>query len=171
MKKFSVRTVCQMALLIALEVVLTRLCGISTLLTKIGLGFIPMAVCGMLFGPWMTALAYALADIIGALLFPAGAYSPLFTLTAALMGVCYGMLLHREKISFFPHIVLAAVIYAVVLSLGLNTAWITLLYGSTYFARIATRLPQCLILLAAQLLLLPLCGTLCKRLKKAGIVL
>ena len=169
-KKIKLRTLCETALLIALEVVLTRICSVNTLLTKIGLGFVPMALCGMLFGPWWAAAAYALADIIGAVLFPVGPYMPLFTLTAALMGMCYGLLLHRKNLKFFPHIVCATVVYAVVLSWGVNTAWITLLYGSTYVARLVTRLPQCLILLAAQLIILPLCAPLCRQLGKAGVV-
>ena len=70
------------ALLVTADVVLTRLLAINTPVMKIGLGFSAVAICAMLYGPWWTALTAALGDLLGALLFPTGAYFPGFTLTA-----------------------------------------------------------------------------------------
>ena len=169
--KFSLRTLCEVAALVALEVVLTRFCGINVLTTKIGFGFIPMALCGMLFGPLWAAGAYAVADIIGTLLFPVGAYFPGFTLTAALMGATFGFFLHNKpEVKFFPHMALTIFVYAIVLSYGVNTFWITMLYGSTYTARLLTRLPQCLVTLAGMTVFLPILNALTKQLRKAGLV-
>ena len=169
-QKITPRMLCEMAMLIALEVIFTRVAAINTPLFKIGLGFLAMALCGMLYGPLWGAVCYALADLLGSLIFAVGAYNPAFTLTAALMGLCYGLLLRREKLSFLRHVLPCAVIYAVGLSWGLNTFWIRLFYGGTYTARLLTRLPECLFLLAVQFVMLPLLGLLRDRLRKAGLV-
>ena len=65
-KKTLVRTLCQVAMLIALEIVLDRFCSITTPVTRIGFAFIPMALCGMLFGPIWAGAAYAVADLLAA---------------------------------------------------------------------------------------------------------
>ena len=78
------------AQLLALDVVLTRLLAINTPLMKIGLGFAAVALCAILYGPWWAALVAALGDLVGALLFPTGAFFPGFTLVAVVGGLIYG---------------------------------------------------------------------------------
>ena len=94
--KFPLRTLCQAALLVALEIVLNRFCSINTMGLKIGLSFLPMVLCAALFGPWWTACSYALADFIGAILFPIGPYHPGFSICAGLMGMVYGLFLYKK---------------------------------------------------------------------------
>ena len=53
-----------------------------------------------------------------------------------------------------------------VLSLLLNTLWISVLYGSPYGPLLVTRIPQCLILTAAQMIVLPLIARILPRLRK-----
>ena len=72
----------QVAALIAIEIVLSRFCSIATPIVKIGFGFVPIAVCGMLYGPVWAGVAGGAADLLGAVLFPIGAYFPGFTLSA-----------------------------------------------------------------------------------------
>ena len=67
---------------VALDVLLTRVLAFNTPVMKIGLGFVAIAVCGAVYGPVAGAICGALGDIIGSLLFPTGAYFPVFTLTA-----------------------------------------------------------------------------------------
>lgn len=172
MQKLSARTIVECAVLIALEVVLNRFASIQILGIKLGLSFIPMALCAILFGPWWAAACYAVSDVIGALLFPFGAYFPGFTLTCALMGVSYGLFLHgRDKLRFFPDILAPSVINTCVLGLLLNTLWMTLLYSSRGFGGwLVYRLPQEAVLLAAHLMLLPLIEKLADALRKAKLI-
>ena len=155
-----------MALLIALEIVLSRFLSISAWNTKIGFAFLPVAVAALLLGPLEAGIVGALADFLGALLFPVGAYFPGFTLTAFLMGAVYGLCLHKKQ--GFWRILLAVALHQLVLSLGLNTLWISLLYGSPYGALLVSRLPQCALLSAVQLALLPLLGRLTERVKRSA---
>lgn len=171
-KKLPVRRIAECALLIALEIVLNRFASFQLLGLKFGLSFIPMALCAMLFGPWWAAVCYGLSDLIGALLFPFGAYFPGFTLTCALMGICYGFFLHgRDKLRFFPNIVVPSVVNTCVLGLLLNTLWMTLLYTSRGFGGwFLYRLPQEAGLLVLHILLLPLIEKLAEALRKAGLI-
>ena len=88
----------------------------------------PVAVAGILLGPLCAGVVGALADVLGAVLFPIGAYFPGFTLTAFLMGLCYGLFLKGKQ--SFPRILGAVAVHQLVLSLLLNSLWISVLYGS-----------------------------------------
>ena len=138
------------ALLLAADVVLTRLLAINTPLMKIGLGFTAIA---MLYGPGWAALVAALGDIIGSNLFPTGAYFPGFTLTAALTGLIFGLCLHGEKRSWlYP--VLAAVLNCVLVSFLANSAMISFITGNSYASMLATRAIQLTVMLPVQIAVL-----------------
>ncbi|MCR5090764.1 MAG: folate family ECF transporter S component [Oscillospiraceae bacterium] len=150
MSKFSTRTLTSLALLTALEIILSRFLSISAWNIKIGFSFLPVVIAAMLFGPLAAGLVAALGDFIGALLFPIGAYFPGFTLTAFLTGLVFGLLLHKKQ--GWLQALLAVGINQFILSLFLNTLWISILYDSPYLPLLATRLVQCLILTVVQLL-------------------
>ena len=186
----SVRTLCQVALLVALEVVLNRFCSINTPAFKIGFSFVPIALCAMLYGPGWAAGAYAMADFIGAVLFPIAMYHPGFTACAALRGAMYGLFLHREpvhierlgasaeiglyvkwnKISFFPNILVPTLVNCLIISLVIDTAWVSMLFGSkTYWGWFLYRLPQYLVLIPLNILFIPVLEKLADQLIKHGI--
>ena len=166
MPRFSIKNLTLASLLIALEVVLSRFLSISAWNTKIGFAFVPVVLAALLLGPLWAGIVGALADFLGALLFPIGAYFPGFTLTAFLMGLCYGLFLYKKQ--GFGRIAAAVAVHQLVLSLLLNTLWISLLYGSPYAPLLLSRLPQCAILAAVQLALIPVLVRLLPRLKGAG---
>ena len=56
----------------------------------------------------------------------------------------------------FPRILGAVAVHQLILSLLLNTLWISLLYGSPYAPLLLSRLPQCALLAAVQLAVIPL---------------
>ena len=55
-------------MLIAFDVIFTRVLALNMPLTKIGLGFAAVMVCGMLYGPGWAALCAGLGDLVGSLL-------------------------------------------------------------------------------------------------------
>ena len=97
MSGFTTKTLTLTALLAALEFVLSRFLSISAWNTKIGFAFVPVALAALLLGPLNAGIVAALADFLGALLFPVGPYFPGFTLTAFLMGLCYGLFLYKKQ--------------------------------------------------------------------------
>ena len=167
MKKQDLITLCRVAVLIALEIVLTRFLSINTPTLRIGLGFIPIALIGIMYGPYWAGTAAGIADVMGALFFSTGgAFYPPLTITAILTGISFGLFLHRKNAKFFPNIILCTLINTVVLSLGLNTYWLSILSGTPYFYLMVTRLIQCGVLIVAYLIFLPLMQNLAVKLEK-----
>ncbi len=154
MPKFQTRSLTLMALLIALEVVLSRFLSISTQSVKIGFSFVPVLLAAVLLGPLEAGLVGALGDFVGALLFPIGAYFPGFTLTAFCMGLVFGLFLHGRQ--DLGRCLAAVGINQFVLGLIVNSFWISLLYGAPYLPLLATRVIQSAVLTAVQLLCIPL---------------
>ena len=168
--KITLRQLTVSALLIALDVVFSRVLAINTPLMKIGLGFAAVALSAMLYGPLWAALTAALGDLIGALLFPTGAYFPGFTATAALTGLIFGLFLYRREKSWLRAF-LAALCNCLLVTLLLNTLMIAVFFRSSpaelagadfvrfmeltsLKALLAARIPQFFIMLAVQTLVL-----------------
>lgn len=152
MRKTEVKTMVSCAVLIAAAIVLSRFFSINTWNLKIGFTFVPVFLAAYLFGAKGGALVGGIADFLGATLFPIGAYFPGFTLTCALNGVVYGLLLHKKQSTL--RILIAVCISQLVLSLMLNTLWISILYGSSFTALLLTRVVQCLVMLPVEFIII-----------------
>ena len=148
-KPAGLRQLTVSALLIALDVVFTRVLAINTTLMKIGLGFTAVALSAMLYGPVWAMLTAALGDLIGALMFPTGAYYWGFTATAALTGLVFGLYLYRKEGKWLRTF-LAALTNCFFVTLVLNTALIVYKFGASLQAMAASRIPQFFIMTAVQ---------------------
>ena len=148
--KFTTRTLTTFAMLIAIEVILSRFLSINAWNIKIGFGFVPVVIAAILYGPLAGGIVGALSDFIGAVLFPIGTYFPGFTLTSFLMGLVFGLFLYKKQ--GWLQGIAAVGINQFVLSLFLNTLWISILYGSPYGQLLAARVVQCVILTAGQVI-------------------
>ena len=143
------------AFFIALEIVLTRFCSINTAFLRIGFGFLPVAMVAIMFGPIYSSIAYAVGDILGMLIFPTGGgYFPGFTLTAFLTGLVFGIVLHGTQITP-KRTLIASLIVVLVLNLGLDTLWLTILMGQGYLALLPMRLIKCAFAIPVQTFLIP----------------
>lgn len=134
------------ALFCGLAIVLSRFLSVNLWNMSIGFSFIPLLLCGMLFGPLWGGVCAALADLIGALLFPFGPYFPGFTAVALLSGILFGLVgfaaeKMKNTLSFGAVCVFLLCLKEVFCSLLVNSYWITLIYGSPYKAVFLSRLP------------------------------
>ena len=148
MFKLTTKTLTALALLTAMEIVLSRFLSISAWNIKIGFSFIPVVIAAMMFGPAAAGIVAALGDLLGAVLFPIGPYFPGFTLTAFLTGMVFGLFLYKKR--DLKNVIGAVAVNQFVLSLFLNTLWISILYGSPYLPLLTTRIFQCVLLAAVQ---------------------
>ncbi len=164
MPKISTKNLTAMALLIALEIILSRFLSLSAWNTKIGFSFVPVVIAAILLGPVYAGIVGALADFVGALLFPIGAYFPGFTLTAFLTGMVYGLFLYKRQ--SLPRILGAVAVNQFILSLLLNTLWISVLYGSPFGPLLVTRLVQSAILTVVQIVVIELIVKALPRLRR-----
>ncbi len=175
-KKFSVRLITVSALLVAVEIVLSRFCSINTNGWKIGFSFVPVVAAAVLYGPAVSAIVYALADFLGAVLFPIGPYFPGFTVCAALMGAVYGVFLYKRGSDgvkadsgkyFLAHILPPVLINSLGIGLCVNTIWVSILSGSrTYWGWFLYRLPEYALLIPMNLILIPIIIRICGKIKK-----
>ena len=148
-KTISLRQLTVSALLIAFDVIFTRLLAVNTSLVKIGFGFAAVAVSAMLYGPAWAALTGALGDLVGALLFPIGMFWPGFTVTAALTGLIFGLCLYRRP-THFGNAFLAAFLNCFLVTLVLNTAQIVVFLHASLAALLPSRIPQFFIMTAVE---------------------
>ena len=119
-----------LSMLIALQVVLTRIFSINAWNIRIGFGFIPMLFAALYFGTWESVTVAALADIIGSLALSSYPYFPGYTFS----------ILKRNKSSL--SIFLAVLLTQLVCSLLLNSLWISINSGSPLLPIMLTRLIQ-----------------------------
>jgi Predicted membrane protein len=125
--KYNVKRLVVLGMLIAVEIVLSRFVSIATDTLKISLAFAPVMIAALLYGPVWAGVVGALADIIGALLFPIGAYFPGFTVTAFLTGMVFGAFLYNRKVKWLDASTAAAVV-CVALNMLLNSYVLYLYY-------------------------------------------
>lgn len=149
MKKINTKLVVTLGLLVAAHIILSRFLSINTPILKIGFAFVPVFLAAWLYGPVPGALVGGLGDFLGAVLFPIGPYFPGFTLSCALTGVIFGLLLHKEQT--IPRMAAAVALNQFGVSLCLTTLWISILYGSPYVPLLATRAMQAALLAAVEL--------------------
>ena len=153
------QTLVTCGLLIALEVILGRWFAIRTPMVNLSFAFVPLALSGMLYGPIYGFACGGIADFIGAMLFPQGAFFPGFTLTNALCGMTHGFFLHQKsgmeqnRKSFLLRAILSVLIVNFGFQMCLNTFWLIVI-GVTnkgYLALLSTRFVKYLIMAPIQI--------------------
>ncbi|MGL4911026.1 MAG: folate family ECF transporter S component [Romboutsia sp.] len=148
-KKFNTSKLAYLGLLIALQIIFSRFISINTPIVKIGFGFLPLAVMGIMYGPLTAGICAVVADIIGLMLFPTGAYFPGFTLTEFLTGYAYGYFLYNKPVTL-NRILASSVVVCILLNLLLNTYWLTIILGKGYLALLPTRAIKSLAMIPVQ---------------------
>ena len=158
-KGFSLptREIALLAVMLAMEIILSRFLSVYiTQSVKLSFAFIPLAIASRRTGPLGGATVGAVADLLGAILFPVGPYFYGFTVTAALSGIVYGLIL-RGKIECkagLLKIIAAAVVQQVVCSFLLNSFWLSQLYGNPLVVVMASRFWLSVIMIPVQILIL-----------------
>lgn len=114
--KISTKKIAYMAMLVVLNIILTRIASIRIAIgtveaIRIGFGGFPVILAGIAMGPMAGGIVGAIGDLIGYWINPMGPYMPHFTLTAALTGVIPGAMIKlfkREQLSFWQLLIAIA---------------------------------------------------------------
>lgn len=136
-------------LLLAMQLVLTRYIVIQTDILRISFGFLPQSISSMMFGPFIGATIGAVEDLLGMAIAAKGAYFPGFTFSAMLTGAIYGFFLYKKPKSIF-RIILAVLTVTLVVDLGLNTLWLTMITGKAAAVLLPSRLLKSAIMFPVQ---------------------
>jgi len=91
--KLTVNMITKMAIFAALTVIFRRFLTITIFAsTKIGLGYLPTIMAGILYGPLAGGITGGVADVVGMLIKPDGVFHPGFTLSSILIGAIPGFI-------------------------------------------------------------------------------
>lgn len=155
MQKTNTSRLVMMGLLMAMEIILTRFLSINTPILRLGFGFLPISILGILYGPLWAGLTYALGDILGANLFPTGDFFPGFTLSAFLTGMVFGSILYGHEVTW-KRSFLASTIVVLFIDLCLNTYWLSILMGKGFIVLLPTRIMKVAFSIPAETILIKL---------------
>lgn len=140
------------AVLLSMLIVLSRFLSIKTPITKISFAFVPTMLCAIWLGPKWTVLLNVLGDLIGATFFPTGPYFVGWTISTAVAGFIYGIILYKKEkdayndLQFIIRLTVSTVLVAVVVNMGLGNLWTSITNGKAFIAIFLSRLPKHLIM-------------------------
>lgn len=143
------------ALMIALNIVLERFLTFHIESNHYSISIITIAFSAIYLGMPYAITVAALGDIIGALMFPIGAYFPGFTLTNILTALCICLFIGKRVTVLRS--VLAILINKIVGTLILNSIWVSVLYKGgidAFPAYMVTRIPQAIIMFVIEIFIL-----------------
>jgi len=145
--KITTRKMAYMAMLVVLNIVLTRIASIRIAIgnveaTRIGFGGFPVILAGIAMGPAAGGLVGAMGDIIGYWINPMGAYMPHFTMTAALTGVIPGLVikLFRTETPNFWQLFIAIALGQLITSVLLVPYFLYKLFGIPFTYKVVSAL-------------------------------
>jgi len=123
-RRFTTREITLMGMFVALNVVMAEVLKIVIIpnVLVLSLGFVPLALSGMLFGLVPTVTVAVVADIIGALLFSSGSFYFGYTLTAFMTGLFFSLFLHRKNLRIH-HVILCQLAVSLICYAFLNSFW------------------------------------------------
>lgn len=120
-----------LSLLIATIVICSNFLAVRLPQYEFNFAYLPMAIMGSFFSPWLTIIGMTLSDFIGTILSPNGSFFLGFTISSILVGLIYHFFLYNKKKSWL-NIILASFIINFGVNLILNTLWLHIMYGTPF---------------------------------------
>ena len=145
----TVKKITVIGMLLAIQVVLGRFVAISLPTVKISFTFLPIVITAMLYGPLWGGAAAVMGDFLIAVLGPYGYYPPM-AITALLTGIMYGLFLYRKPANTL-RVSACIILQSILLSILLQTYWLTLLTGKGFLLLLPTRILQNLVTAPVQI--------------------
>jgi len=137
------------AMLIAMNIVVTRIFGIDVGAARISFTFVPQFLGSVMFGPWVGAVLALIADVLGQVL-KGGAPWLGFCLNTVLYGISYGAFLYKRPKSY-KNIVPCVVLQAILLDALLGSLWFYHYMGMPFLAALASRAPDAILMIPVKI--------------------
>ncbi len=171
MKKLrDTKTLTVAAMLTAVGIVLGFFKIPITQLIEIRFGSLPIALAGMLFGPGVGGVVGALVDIGGYLVKPTGPFFPGFTVSSAITGIIFGVVLYNKKFTL-PRVAVAQAVNTLIVGILMNSYWLNMLYFQNgFWATILARLPKELITLPINIALTYVIFKALEKVRNRGLI-
>lgn len=141
-----------MAVLIALDIVLTGPLAISTQFLRVSFSFVTHSIIGVLFGPIGAGASMFVADVVRANIFPAGPFFIGFSLSAIVVGVMYGLFYYKKEITW-QRVTFATIVITLTDSLFLTPIWLSIMYDVPFWSLMPVRFGKALIMIPIQIMI------------------
>ncbi len=175
-KSSHLRKIILCAILIALQIILSRYVGIQTQFIQTSLGFVPIAICSALQGPIYGSACALISDFLGVILAGTNAYCPLFSINAIIYALFYSFFLYKKEFKI-SNIIWSVLLQTILIAIPLTPVWLYIYYNFWLNMPHAFHLmawPQVLVRLIEIpikiAVLIPVCKFLIPKLKKALIL-
>jgi len=170
--RISTKSLVLAAIFVSMNIILSRLGAIMLFngSVRFSFGNIPLILSGLILGPVVGAMTGGISDLLGFFINShGGAFHPGFTLSSILTGTIPGlvMLLSPTKRSSLFNVVISNISILIIVSLILNTYWLSQLQGNAYLVLLPARAATSIIITVLNILIT---YPLIKSLEKAGVI-
>ncbi len=138
-----IRKIAIMALMAAISIILARFFSFMIGGTiRIAFDHAPIYLAGILLGPWAGAMTGIVSDLVGILIAPIGGFFPGFTISYALVGFIPGYIFKDRNLKNvnISTLIAALLLTDVIVSVILNTFWLSIMFGDAFWAILPARL-------------------------------
>ncbi|MEG1863609.1 MAG: folate family ECF transporter S component [Oscillospiraceae bacterium] len=142
----NIRSITGAALLGALSPVLNLLTITINQFLQISFTSLTHAMCGYLYGPVMACLVGGFVDIMKYMIKPTGAFFIGFTINEMLVGLIYGLMFYKKKITW-SRVIVARLIVTIGINLLLTPLWLSIMYGKAYTVMVSVRIVKNIIMM------------------------
>lgn len=141
MQKNNTKNMILAAFFVAVAIILARFFSLVLMGGVLRLSFtnIPIVLASTLLGPFYGVMVGVLADVIGAIVFPQGPPFYGYTLSAAVIGFIPWLIIKGKKDFTFNKILLVNFLIFMVVSVGMNTYWSSMLSGKAFMVLLPPR--------------------------------
>lgn len=144
LKKSNMITIC--ALMAGIAIVFGYMATIEIgPFIKIGFSEIPNRIVEFLFGPVIGGIFGGTLDIFKFIVKPTGIFFPGFTINSILSGIIYGIFLYKKPVKLYRIVITEFLVKAIV-NCGLNTLWLSILYGKAFVVILPVRVIKNLVM-------------------------
>ncbi len=170
--KLSTKTLVLAAIFASMNIILTRVGSIMLFGGSVRLGFgnVPLILSGLALGPLAGAMTGLVSDLLGVMINSHGAaIHPGFTLSSILTGALPALIValsHKKRSSLF-NVVASNIAVLIIVSLTLNTYWLSQLQGQAYLVLLPARAVSSLFIATVTTLII---YPLMKSLVKTGLI-
>ncbi len=140
------------AILIALNIVITRLLSLNFGPVRIGFTFLPLSFGSILFGPLIGAVLALIADVLGQLL-AGGLPWAGFCLSTALYGLSFGAFLYKKP-KTWGRIALCVVLQEIIIDALLGSFWFYHYMGTPYLSALFARGADALCMIPVEIIVI-----------------
>ncbi|KRN13554.1 hypothetical protein IV37_GL000277 [Fructilactobacillus fructivorans] len=152
LRPLSIKGLTYIAILMAIEIVLNKF-QFQTSYLEIGFGFIAVAFIAWWFGPFWSTIVAILVDVLTSIINGYGFFIG-FTFSGIIAALIFSFAFYnQEKVSWL-RVIVAVVLITLIVNIGLNTLWISVMAHTSFFYYLPLRLVNNIIMIPIQIIIL-----------------